>query len=36
MIEPNTLIGKLIIKGTHLAIKFIMDLLAQGLSTEDY
>jgi uncharacterized protein (DUF433 family) len=35
IIEPNTLVGKPIIKGTRLAVEFIIDLLAQGWSTED-
>ncbi|MBW7919617.1 MAG: DUF433 domain-containing protein [Anaerolineales bacterium] len=29
-IDPNILVGKPIVKGTRLAVEFIVDLLAQG------
>ena len=29
-IDPNILVGKPVIKGTRLAVEFIVDLLAQG------
>ncbi len=35
VVEPKILVGKPIIKGTRLAVEFIIDLLAQGWSTED-
>jgi uncharacterized protein (DUF433 family) len=35
VVEPNILVGKPIIRGTRLAVEFIIDLLAQGWSTED-
>lgn len=35
VIEPNILVGKPIIRGTRLAVEFIVDLLAQGWSNED-
>ncbi len=35
VVEPDILMGKPIIKGTRLAVEFIIDLLAQGWSTED-
>jgi uncharacterized protein (DUF433 family) len=35
VMEPNILAGKPIIRGTRLAVEFIIDLLAQGWSTED-
>lgn len=35
VVEPTILVGKPIIKGTRLAVEFIIDLLAQGWSTED-
>jgi len=31
-LNPDSLVGKPIIKGTHLAVEFIIDLLAQGWS----
>ncbi|MBD2147130.1 DUF433 domain-containing protein [Sphaerospermopsis sp. FACHB-1194] len=34
-IDPNILVGKPIIKGTRLAVEFIIDLLAQGWSNEE-
>jgi uncharacterized protein (DUF433 family) len=35
VIEPNVLCGKPIIKGTRLAVEFIVDLLAQGWAEAD-
>ena len=35
VIEPNVLCGKPIIKGTRLAVEFIVDLLAQGWTEAD-
>ncbi len=29
-VDPQILVGKLVIKGTRLAVEFIIDLLAQG------
>jgi uncharacterized protein (DUF433 family) len=34
-IDPNVLVGKPIIKGTRLAVEFIIDLLAQGWTNEE-
>ena len=34
-VSPNILVGKPIIKGTRLAVEFIIDLLAQGWSTDE-
>jgi uncharacterized protein (DUF433 family) len=34
-LDPNILVGKPIIKGTRLAVEFIIDLLAQGWSIEE-
>ena len=34
-IEPNILVGKPIIRGTRLAVEFIIDLLAQGWSNDE-
>lgn len=34
-VDPNILVGKPVIKGTRLAVEFIVDLLAQGWSEED-
>lgn len=34
-IDSNILIGKPTIKGTRLAVEFIIDLLAQGWSTDE-
>ena len=30
VIDPNILVGKPVVKGTRLAVEFIVDLLAQG------
>jgi uncharacterized protein (DUF433 family) len=35
VIDPNILVGKPVIKGTRLAVEFIIDLLAQGWSEAD-
>jgi uncharacterized protein (DUF433 family) len=35
IIDPNILTGKPVLKGTRLAVEFIMDLLAQGWSETD-
>ena len=32
ILDPNVLVGKPVIKGTRLAVEFIIDLLAQGWS----
>jgi len=34
VIDPNNLVGKPVVKGTRLAVEFIIDLLAQGWSEE--
>jgi len=34
-IDPEILVGKPVIKGTRLAVEFIIDLLAQGWSEEE-
>ena len=35
VVDPAILVGKPIIKGTRLAVEFIVDLLAQGWSREE-
>ncbi len=35
VIDPDILVGKPIIKGTRLAVEFIIDLLAQGWTEKD-
>jgi uncharacterized protein (DUF433 family) len=35
ILDPNILVGKPIIKGTRLSVEFIIDLLAQGWSTDE-
>jgi uncharacterized protein (DUF433 family) len=35
VIDPNILVGKPAIKGTRLAVEFIIDLLAEGWSESD-
>ena len=35
VIDPEILVGKPIIRGTRLAVEFIIELLAQGWSEED-
>ncbi len=34
-VDPGILVGKPVVKGTRLAVEFIMDLLAQGWSVEE-
>jgi uncharacterized protein (DUF433 family) len=35
VIDPDVLVGKPIVKGTRLAVEFIIDLLAQGWTEDD-
>jgi len=35
VVDPKILVGKPVIKGTRLAVEFIVDLLAQGWSETD-
>lgn len=35
VIDPNIIVGKPVIKGTRLAVEFIIELLAQGWTEED-
>lgn len=35
VIDPEILVGKPVIKGTRLAVEFIIDLLAQGWTEQD-
>ena len=35
VVDPAILVGKPVVKGTRLAVGFIVDLLAQGWSEED-
>jgi uncharacterized protein (DUF433 family) len=35
VIDPNVLVGKPVIKGTRLAVEFIIDLMAQGWMERD-
>jgi len=35
IVDPNILVGKPVVKGTRLAVEFIVDLLAQGWSEEE-
>ena len=35
IVDPNILVGKPVIKGTRLAVEFIIDLFAQGWSIEE-
>ena len=35
VIDPGILVGKPVVKGTRLAVEFIVDLMAQGWSDED-
>ena len=34
-VDPATLVGKPVVKGTRLAVEFIVDLLAQGWSEDE-
>lgn len=35
IVDPDILVGKPVIKGTRLAVEFIIDLLAQGWSEQE-
>lgn len=35
IVDPKILVGKPVVKGTRLAVDFILDLLAQGWSHEE-
>jgi len=35
VIDPGILVGKPVIKGTRLAVEFVIDLMAQGWAEED-
>ena len=35
VVDPEILVGKPVVKGTRLAVEFIIDLLAQGWTEED-
>lgn len=35
IVDPDILVGKPVVKGTRLAVEFIVDLLAQGWSEAD-
>ena len=35
IVDPNILVGKPVIKGTRLAVEFIIELFAQGWSIEE-
>jgi len=35
VVDPNILVGKPVVKGTRLAVEFVIDLLAQGWSEAD-
>ena len=35
IVDPDILVGKPVVKGTRLAVEFIVDLLAQGWSAEE-
>jgi uncharacterized protein (DUF433 family) len=35
VVDPEVLVGKPVVKGTRLAVEFIIDLLAQGWPEED-
>jgi uncharacterized protein (DUF433 family) len=35
VIDPNILLGKPVVRGTRLAVEFIIDLLAQGWTEEE-
>jgi uncharacterized protein (DUF433 family) len=34
-VDPNILVGKPIIRGSRIAVEFVIDLLAQGWSTDE-
>jgi uncharacterized protein (DUF433 family) len=33
-VDPNVMVGKPVVKGTRIAVEFIIDLLARGWTTE--
>ncbi len=33
-VDPNVLVGKLVIEGTRIAVEFVVDLLGRGWTTE--
>lgn len=35
IVDPNILVGKPVVKGTRLAVEFVIDLLGQGWSEAD-
>ncbi len=35
VVDPNILVGKPVVKGTRLAVEFIIDLLAQGWKEDE-
>jgi uncharacterized protein (DUF433 family) len=35
IIDPDVLVGKPVVRGTRLAVEFVIDLLAQGWSEAD-
>ncbi len=35
IVDPNILVGKPVIKGTRIAVEFILDLMAQGWTEEN-
>jgi uncharacterized protein (DUF433 family) len=35
VIDPNILVGKPVVRGTRLAVEFIIDLMAQGWTEEE-
>jgi uncharacterized protein (DUF433 family) len=35
VIDPNVLVGKPVVKGTRLAVEFIIELLAEGWTEDD-
>jgi uncharacterized protein (DUF433 family) len=34
-VDPNVLVGKPVIKGTRIAVEFVIELLGRGWATED-
>jgi len=35
VVDPNVLVGKPVIKGTRIAVEFVIDLLGRGWTTEE-
>lgn len=35
IVDPNVLVGKPVIKGTRIAVEFVVDLLGRGWTVED-